>query len=277
MPRIICLCLLSFCLLTTVSGQNLPFEIKVEDLNLHENSRDMDIRFMNDRMYVRTSLNCLYSGSLDGKNLKQLECDPRENYHFIFNDGPGFFRKGRERQDGKYPLYFYDAEDNRREAFVSDRPIQHTVFLPSGHLLFLTDNKIYRVDAQGENPTELIEFDGGRLYPTVAVLGDVALFYVGEGDLYISDGTVEGTFQAGTGLGRWYVDGASRSADHVYIENVDNSTLWDVHLRRNGYAEKIWDPEKMGSEGDRVRDHFTVNDKLLITIYEPAVRLIHLY
>ncbi|WP_170067670.1 DUF7619 domain-containing protein [Neolewinella xylanilytica] len=263
--------------MTTINGQDLPFEIEVEDLNLHENSRDMDIRVMNDRMYVRTSLNCLYSGSLDGRNLKQLECDPNETYNFIFNNGPGFFRLAGLRQDGKYPLYFYDSEDNRHEAFVSDTPIWHTRFLPSGDLLVVTGDKIYRVDAQGENLTELIEFIGGPFYPSAAVLGDVALFYVGEGDLYISDGTVEGTYQAGTDVGRWYIDDARRSADHVYIKNLEDNSLWDVHLRRNGFAEKIWDSEIMGSEGDQLRDHFTVNEKLLITIYEPAVRLIHLY
>ena len=260
-----------------MAGQELPFDVEVEDLNLKSGRQQMRFFFSDHRMYSVNSLNCLYSGTWDGKNFTLLHCNPKNtNLYYSFNEA-GAFASQRSPEDGSYTLYFFDRDNRRSEVFTAKEPIRRVSKLSNGDLLFVSGTGLYRVDSDGRNSTLLMEAEERIAYCEASVQTEATVLIINLNLVYVTDGTVAGTAKAQVEPGPYNFLNLDRAGDKVFLQDGRTFNLWQIDLQKPGAAEKVWDFAGKDARGFKSNDFFVVREKLMASVYERAENKTYLY
>ena len=226
-----------------VAGQELPFAIEVEDLNLGSGINQPDFYVNGNNLYLLPADNCLYHSDLDG-NLTHLDCDDtRFRYHLPMAEG--VFRLSYDVAKDEYYIGFITGA-NYTELFRSASPIRAPALSPSGRLTYLMENKVWSISHRGDI-VELIQMadlatSGSYYVPTPA--GSVLLIKVND-RMYTTDGTPQNT--------RIVVEEGINSEDlawsetHIYFSS-GRGTVWQYEIG-SAAAQKVLEQDHVGVVG----------------------------
>ena len=203
-----------------VTGQELPFEIKVEDLNIGRRGR-FDVRPGNDGFYVLGSDNCLYYGTGADASLVGLDCDDSGAFSLL-QTGMGVLRTSYDVNENLYHLHLFDDQNRKTVLLSSSQQISDPRVLPSGNIITRVGNQFVSIDERGEVTVLIAQLaaQGVSPYAILQVYGDVASVKTFQG-FYLTDGTLRGTVRIHDRLNSWEFEAARSGGQFYFIEGND--------------------------------------------------------
>ena len=215
-----------------VAGQELPFEIEVDDLNLGSRYDDVDFFADGDDIYFIASDQCLYHSDRDGK-VTQLDCDDGGNRSFL-GTGRGAWRSSYDIKTGQYRIgYVVDGQYSTK--FTADSVILALNTLPSGRLTFYADRAMWSLTSQGGVAEKLFDLDPQQPYFTPQVVGNFIVAGAGNAT-YVTDGTASGTNRvADTTI---FLRRPTRNGSFL-MGITDGNKLWQHQIGTNSSKEIV--------------------------------------
>ena len=119
-----------------VAGQALPFEIKVEDLNLGGDEDESEFYTHGDDIYFLSSDQCLYHTTTGGE-VTQLNCDDAVYRSYVPAED-GVYRLSYDVSEDEYYMGYLSGK-NYTEIFRSPLLIRYVFASPSGRVTFSMD------------------------------------------------------------------------------------------------------------------------------------------
>jgi hypothetical protein len=270
------LCLLMAFLVPVLRGQELPFEIEVEDWNVWSAGSSLIGLYGTDSQIYLNNRRCLFSGGVDSGEFVEVNCPYGASITQTVTNGEGVFRRIRSVVTGHDTLYYYGPDRKRRLVIGLDAPIGTLTILPSKNLIFDSQDKMYVVDKLTGEVDELFSFEYNRImqknFGKLTVLGDV----FGAESLFLTDGTKSGTYKVKISNGDLYVANVQRSANHIYFRNAADNSIWRANIDGPPDAVNVFSVSEVAADG-WIWNFQVVGSKVFIQVNERTTGKTSLY
>ena len=221
-----------------VAGQELPFTIEVEDLNLGSTENRNTSFALGDEVYLLSSDNCIYSYTATSA-LDPIDCESNFARSFVPTTNGIAFRVSYDAPLDRYRVGYVER-GRYTTIFETSSPI-HRVYGASDRIVFGMDSKVWSLSSMGGSPEELIDLTANEITGFVAeTVEDLLLVRTGAA-LYLTDGTKLGTVKLTNRslIPLW----VTRSATHVYFREGGRG-LWQYRIGDNA-AKLVLEEDNM--------------------------------